>query len=304
MNNLQTIGQEYHKGLVVKIHYTTDVGVLDVTGRTLFQILYIDEGAVVIGDETEEKALITPVLLCLNYKEKQKTVHLQNVKGYSIFFEPEAVNHGLLGAEAGGKRGDYFETEELLIYPFKKSNKDNPVYLPVNGTVRERLLRIASDMKDQFYAQPDDYWPCRGRSFFIEMLMLLQSLYKLQIDNAIEIDTTDKTLMPAIKAIHLNYGSPDFTAKSLKAKELLGTGLGYLKQKAAFKKAFGAAPALYLEKHRMEVGANLLKDTILRISEIARRCGYCSEEAFETVFYKHHAMSPATWRASFPNPYG
>lgn len=86
MENLQTVGQEYHKGFCVKIYYTTDVEVIKTTNRNLFQILYIDEGAVVVGNGDEEKALISPVLLCLNYFEEQKKINLNNAKGYSIFF--------------------------------------------------------------------------------------------------------------------------------------------------------------------------------------------------------------------------
>lgn len=306
MENLQTIGKENHKSLVVKIHYSEELKVLDEPKKTLLQILYVDEGAVLVGDDDEEKALIAPVLLCLNYFETQKTIHLKNAKGYSVFFEPEAINHGLIGDDEKHEKNskDYFETEQLLIYPFKQSTKDNPVYLPVNGSVRERLLRIASDVKDQFYKQPDEYWPCRGRSFFIEMLMLLQSLYKLQIDNAIDIDTSNKSMIPVIKEIHLNYSNPDFSLKDLKTKEMLGSGIKFLKRKKEFKKVTGENPLMYLEKLRVEVGANLLKDTILKISEIARRCGFKTEEDFTDIFYKHKEMAPSSWRASFPNPYG
>lgn len=306
MQELHTIGKEIHKGFCVKIYYTNDLNILDTYGKELFQILYIDEGAVVIGDDSDEKSLIAPVLLCLNYFEPQKTIHLKNANGYSVFFEPEAINHGLLESDSSSKNSssEYLETEKLLMYPFKKSNKDNPVYLPVNGTVRERLLRIAQDMKDQFYTQPDDYWPCRGRSFFIEMLMLLQSLYKLQIDNSVQIQTNSKELVPIIKEIHLNYSNDSFNIKQLKTKDFLGKGIAYIKNCSTFKKQTGFTPSNYLENHRMQVAQNLLKDTVLQISEIARRCGYKSEAQFETIFEKNQKTSPSSYRASFPNPYG
>lgn len=307
MNELQTIGQEYHKGFAVKVLYTEKLEIIETDDKSLYQILYIDEGSVVVGDNDNEKILITPVLLCLNYFEKQKPIHLSNAKGFSIFFKPEAINHGLIGSEVTapvGEAEDYLATEQLLIYPFKKSNKDNPVNLPVNGSVRERLLRMATDINAQFNKQPDDYWPCRGRSFLIEMLMLLQSMYKLQMENSIEVNTSNKVLNPVLKEIHLSYCDPSFTVANLSQKELIGKGFQKLKFLYSFKKTTGDSPAAYLQKLRISVGCNLLKNTMLKVAEIARRSGYNDEERFSTVFIKLNKITPLAYRAQYPNPYG
>ena len=78
MKELQTIGQEFYKGFIVKIYYSDEILFNESNDKNLFQVLYIDEGSVLVGNEVKEKALFTPLLLCLNYEPQQKnTLQMQ-----------------------------------------------------------------------------------------------------------------------------------------------------------------------------------------------------------------------------------
>lgn len=303
MAELQTIGQDFNKGFIIKSYYTDELTLMDKTEKNLFQVLYIDEGSVIVGDTDAEKTLFTPVLLCLNYTETQKKIHITNGKGFSLFFKPEVINNGLIGSEySDGKvqNPEYLTTEQLLLYPFEQSRNDNPISLSVNGSIRNRILRMADNIKTQFYKQPDEYWPCRGRSFMLEMLMLLQSMYKMQTETTLEIKSTDNTITPALRQIHTEYCNCEFNVNSITTK----AGLGKLFFLHAFKKVTGTGPKKYLMQLRCTVAENLLKNTMLSAEEIARRCGYASEAVFNESFFKIHKTTPLAWRSKFPNPYG
>ncbi len=303
MKELQTIGQEFYKGFIVKIYYSEDLIFNDTGDKNLYQILYIDEGSVLVENTDSGKTLFTPLLLCLNYAEPQQRIHLSGAKGFTIFFKPESINHGLLGNEVinnEDSQSNYFETEQLLLYPFKKSNATNPVALSVNGMIRERLFRMASNIKTQFYTQPDNYWPCRGRSFFLELLMLLQSMYTIEADNSIKLAAGSGQITQALRDIHLKYCESSFSAKQLHKPK----GFQLLFFNNSFKKATGKTPSQYLNDLRISLAENLLKNTMLPLDQIAQRCGYKNEITFSSDFQKQKKTSPLAWRALYPDPYG
>lgn len=48
----------------------------------------------------------------------------------------------------------------------------------------------------------------------------------------------------------------------------------------------------------MQLAADLLRSTRLKLASIAEQVGYGSEEAFSRAFQRHLGRSPAEWRAS------
>lgn len=70
--------------------------------------------------------------------------------------------------------------------------------------------------------------------------------------------------------------------------------------RSAFSQRFvaimGEPPMRYLTRHRMQMAAELLDSTRLRISQIARRVGYESEAAFSRAFRRQMGMAPVDRR--------
>lgn len=71
-----------------------------------------------------------------------------------------------------------------------------------------------------------------------------------------------------------------------------------------FKAMLGQSPMHYIVEWRMQLAANLLVSTELRLAAIAERSGYGSEAAFSRAFTRHVGMAPAQWRASAPERTG
>ncbi|MBN2616880.1 MAG: helix-turn-helix domain-containing protein [Spirochaetales bacterium] len=158
---------------------------------------------------------------------------------------------------------------------------------------------MADNINIQFNNQPDNYWPCRGRSFLLEMLMLLQSLFRIESTNALELEKVGKH-NEIIREMHLRYSEADYNPK--KSRNL--SGLRGFAELIDFKRNTGKTCFEYLEGIRITVAENLLKNTLLEISEISRRCGFISEKEFSKFFISLKKITPLNWRAKFPNPYG
>jgi AraC-like DNA-binding protein len=56
------------------------------------------------------------------------------------------------------------------------------------------------------------------------------------------------------------------------------------------------SPMRYLARRRMEVAAELLRQTDATLADIAGRVGYQSEFAFGRAFKRHHRVAPGTFR--------
>jgi len=298
MKTMRTIGREIYKDAVFEIYFTRDMSLLDGSDPEMYQLMYVDEGSVIVSESGGEKSLFAPVTLCINYARPISNVSLTGARGFSVFFRPQVINHGLLGMDAGEDSGG-FRTERILIEPFLRGGMGNPFYLPVNGSIRNRMLRMADNLERQLTDQPDQNWPCRGRSFFLEMLMLLQSMFAFEDDSASSSLHGDNELYPIIREIHARYPDPALSVGALAR----AAGMNPLIAAWRFRRSTGSGVRSYLEKLRCSVGANLLKNTLLGVGEIARRCGYRDESRFASEFERREGLSPIPWRAQFPDPY-
>jgi AraC-like DNA-binding protein len=52
----------------------------------------------------------------------------------------------------------------------------------------------------------------------------------------------------------------------------------------------------YLTEWRMQLAADLLRSTALKVADIAERIGYGSDAAFSRAFHRHVGMWPAEFR--------
>jgi|GEM_PF-522887 len=76
--------------------------------------------------------------------------------------------------------------------------------------------------------------------------------------------------------------------------------LGYTRQYVSgrFHRLTGRLLSHFLKEKRLEKAARLLKNGNMRISQIARRCGFDSENYFRQQFRERFGMSPRQFRAN------
>jgi transcriptional regulator GlxA family with amidase domain len=65
---------------------------------------------------------------------------------------------------------------------------------------------------------------------------------------------------------------------------------------ARFVARVGKSPATYLVHVRLDAATNLLRDTSLPVTLIAKNVGYASEAAFSRAFKNRYGTPPARWR--------
>lgn len=76
--------------------------------------------------------------------------------------------------------------------------------------------------------------------------------------------------------------------------------LGYTRQyiSGRFHRMTGRLLSQFLKEKRLEKAARLLKSGNVRVSQVARRCGFDSENYFRQQFRLRYGMSPRQFRTS------
>ena len=76
--------------------------------------------------------------------------------------------------------------------------------------------------------------------------------------------------------------------------------LGYTRQYVSgrFHRLTGRLLSHFLKEKRLEKAARLLKNGNMRVSQIARRCGFDSENYFRQQFRQRFGMSPRQFRSN------
>ena len=82
--------------------------------------------------------------------------------------------------------------------------------------------------------------------------------------------------------------------------EALTKELGYTRQyiSGRFHRITGRLLSQFLKEKRLEKAARLLKGGNVRVSQVARRCGFDSENYFRQQFRLRYGMSPRQFRAN------
>jgi AraC-like DNA-binding protein len=103
--------------------------------------------------------------------------------------------------------------------------------------------------------------------------------------------TGDPVVSRALKLLHddprRDWGVEELARSANTSRSVLGE---------RFKSLLGQSPIRYLVEWRMQLAANLLRTTPLKLAAVAEQSGYGSEAAFSRAFHRHLGQSPAQWR--------
>ena len=198
------------------------------------------------------------------------------------------LRHGGNGALTNMVCG-YFRCDELLFNSFMRSL---PPVLKVRpeGTVAT-LIDAALDYALEDGAQ------CGGSAVVARVpeLLLVEAL-RIYSTSAPKptgwlAATNDPVVGRALRLLHddptRNWTVDELARAAATSRSVLGE---------RFKSLLDQSPINYLAEWRMQLAANLLRTTPLKLATIAERSGYGSEAAFSRAFHRHIGMSPAQWR--------
>ncbi len=265
---------------------------LDITGHGYWLgILY--EGNARFEVEGQTVNAVAPCFICFDERCSPRLICKRQIQCDSVYFDPTYINVNMTfdrireaHYEEVAARHDFF-----LMKPFV----DREAYVfPLYEESLARVRQTFAGMEREFLHQEDWYWSCRSRSYFMELILLVERTYSYatlvpEDDTAMRVRSSH--LQRALVYMESHYAE-DINLSSITH----GAGINHTTLTQLFKAETGMTPMEYLWHYRIATARRQLEFTALPIKHIAARCGFKTVQHFCRKFEQEAGMTPGKFR--------
>lgn len=262
--------------------------------HNMYRLIIIKSGSGIVSINNTSYVFMAPSILCLSesdviFLEKEKSINAD-----AIYFLPITIDDDFTIDNINNnieKLQELHTRNFFLLSPFLyRANSFKGIMNIGYGAIR-RLTNLSTALKDETTSFRN-FWPCRSRSFFLEMLFVIQYLYTdYEKESTVPLISASSELNEIILHLHTNYNNKITLNKLARKFNINRTTLS---QK--FLAETGYTIKKYLINIRMKFASTMLKDTLLPISEISYRVGFNDTTHFTRTFKKHLGILPSKYR--------
>lgn len=291
-----TIGRKYNEGKVAKIECVRNDRLrnIDIKDKC-FLLIILTAGKLEFKVENEQFCTAAPAFICFDETADPVLISKRKAQYTCIYFHPEFLNVNMSFEMLRKKDyGDIASTHDLfLLKPFT----DKAYVVPIAEAQLEKITQAARDMQEELKNQRDWYWSCRGRSYFMEIIIALERMYGL-IGYGVTHQKSDNT--PIVKNAKLRdavlYIESRFDESITLPDIAKAAGMNHTTLTALMKEELGLTAIEYLMKYRITVAKKQLEFTSVPIKDIANMTGFKTVQHFSRVFKSQIGATPAEFR--------
>lgn len=291
-----TVGRKYNEGKVAKIECVRNDRLrnIDIKDKC-FLLIILTAGKLEFKVENEQFCTAAPAFICFDETQNPVLISKQKAQYTCIYFHPEFLNVNMSFEMLRKKDyGDIASTHDLfLLKPFT----DKAYVIPIAEAQLDKITQAAEFMQEELQNQRDWYWSCRGRSYFMEIIIALERMYGL-IGYGVTHQKSDNT--PIIKNAKLRdavlYIESRFDESITLPDIAKAAGMNHTTLTALMKEELGLTAIEYLMKYRITVAEKQLEFTSVPIKDIANMTGFKTVQHFSRVFKSQIGATPAEFR--------
>ena len=291
-----TVGRKYNEGKVAKIECVKNDRLqnIDIKDKC-FLLIILTAGKLEFNVENERLYAAAPAFICFDETADPMLISKQKAQYTCIYFHPEFLNVNMSFEMLRKKDyGDIASTHDLfLLKPFT----DKAYVVPIAEAQLEKITQAAEFMQEELKNQRDWYWSCRGRSYFMEIIIALERMYGL-IGYGVTHQKSDNT--PIVKNAKLRdavlYIESRFDESITLPDIAKAAGMNHTTLTALMKEELGLTAIEYLMKYRITVAEKQLEFTSVPIKDIANMTGFKTVQHFSRVFKSQTGATPAEFR--------
>ncbi len=266
-----------------------------------FIIIIIQEGSCLLKLNDKQYPIIAPAVLCVNEKENFIFEKSNQLKTYSIYFHPNVINNSFNYDNIRGNVWDTFSTtvcQDIYTLEIFLNRNVYSGYCAIGPNTLRRLNYLYDKIQSEIEEQRDMGWPCRHRSYFIEICYMLRRIYDLNpVDETLSLDyvqNSESIINDVIYYLYSNY------SRKITITELINTfHINKTSLMEKFSNSTGFTIMNYLTRIRVNVAAMILRDTTMSVSEIMERVGFVDMSHFGRMFKKYMGYSPSEYRQKY-----
>ena len=262
-----------------------------------FLLVILTKGKLECTVGGEKIAATAPAFLCFDESDNPVFTSSFKARYVCVYFHPRFLNINMTFDLLRARRYDDIATahDMFLLKPFI----DRTHVVPICESQIEKIERAADYMIAELEQQRDWYWSCRGRSYFMEIIIALERMYGLigygpnhrNPDNTPALD--DPKLRDAVLYIEGHYAE-NLTLAGIASH----AGLNHTSLTARMKQEFGCTAIEYLMQYRITVAKKQLAFTDVPIKDVAGMVGFKTVQHFTRLFREHTGTTPAVFRQS------
>ena len=291
-----TVGRKYNEGKVAFVECVKNGSLDNINIKDkCFLLIVLTKGKLEFKVSGEKITANAPSFLCLDESENPLLVSKSKAQYTCVYFHPKFLNINMTFELLRSKSyGDIATTHDMfMLKPFI----DKAYVIPIAETQVEKIEQSADYMLEELTEQRDWYWSCRGRSYFMEIIIALERMYGLigyglthqKSDNASIIK--NPKLREAVLYIESHYGN-SITLSDISTN----AGINHTTLTALMKEELGCTAIEYLMKYRITVSKKQLGFTNVPIKDIANMVGFKTVQHFNRIFKEHTGTTPAEFR--------
>lgn len=291
-----TTGKKYNTSKIAKVECKKNDSLknIDIKGER-FLLIFLEKGSLAFSRNEGVSRISSPAFICFDESENPICIANQNAEYYCIYFHPDYLNINMSFELL--RSAEYEEIANVhdmfLLKPFIDRCLNVPICESYIGTVEDACIQMSKEL----FEQRDWYWSCRGRSYFMVIIMALERMYDLfgykRTGNtqSAQITVADKRLMDAVLYIESHY------MNNLSLKDICNAaGVNHTTLTDLAKQELGVTIMEYLTNYRIIVSKKQLTFTDVPIKEVAHRTGFKSVHHFCRVFKAVVGETPAVYR--------
>lgn len=261
--------------------------------RLRYRLLLIQEGAGILRFADQRCAFIAPSLICLHEADLPEVERMTDIKAHMLCFEPSLIHSSLnfenIRQEEGFDLSAY--QDRFWLKPFFERTKTYNGLLNVGPATFRRTMQFVENIEAQLREQGPS-WPCRSRSFLMELLFLIERIYSSPAaKEEIALPETHGEIDEVILYLHMHYQEKITISDLTKIFHMNRTTL-----MERFDAATGVSIMEYLIGLRVRIASMMLRDTLLPVSEIMERVGFNDMTHFGRTFRRYLGMTPSDYR--------
>lgn len=263
-------------------------------------LCFIERGCLDILLDGVRYVCAGPAFLCLNPKQSFHLLSSRDMAASSLVFHPSFLNKNLTDEFLQcSKFEDFCDVHDIYkLRPFFRRDFRSSFVSGFPPALVDRTRALFNAAAAELREQPDWYWTCRTRSYFMDILSILERLYyshsDVQEKTAYDFSIPDgyEDVGRILFAIWSQYYEPEMTTQRLTALVNCDPSTVYRR----FRKVTGTTVGEYLINYRLYAASVKLRFTELTVSEIAFLSGFASESYFCRLFKARRGMTPGAFR--------
>lgn len=291
-----TTGKKYNTSKIANVKCKKNDSLTNIEIKDeCFLLIFLKSGSLTFSLEKGLSIFTAPAFICFDETENPVCIGKNQAEYYCIYFHPDYLNINMsFELLRSSEYEDIANVHDMfLLKPFI----DKCLNVPVSENLIQSIEAACIQMEKELSEQRDWYWSCRGRSYFMAVIISLERMYglfgyeKTKKNDNTEIVVQDRRLMDALLYIEAHY------MENVTLKDICNAvGINHTTLTELSKKELGITIMDYLTHYRIKVAKKHLTFTDIPIKEVASRTGFKTVFHFSRIFKEFTGQTPAAYR--------